>query len=33
MKDYEVLATDFSQVGIDNYDPTVWTPEEVMARD
>jgi len=33
MNDYEVLATDFSQVGIDNYDPTVWTPEEVMARD
>lgn len=33
MNNYEVLATDFSQVGIDNYDPTVWTPEEVMSRD
>ena len=33
MSDYEVLAIDFNEVGIENYDPSVWTTEEVMARD
>ena len=33
MRDYEVLGEDFSEVEIGEYDPTVWSPEEVMARD
>jgi hypothetical protein len=33
MKNYEVLADNFEQVEIREYDPTVWTPQEVMVRD
>lgn len=33
MNDYEVLADGFGEVSIGEYNPAVWTPQEVMARD
>jgi ADP-ribose pyrophosphatase YjhB (NUDIX family) len=31
--DYEVLAQGFDQVDILDYDPTIWSPEEIIERD
>jgi hypothetical protein len=31
-ENYGVLADDFDSITISSYDPTIWSPEEVVGR-
>jgi hypothetical protein len=33
MQRYQVLSEGFDEVKIDSYDPTIWSPREVLGRD